>query len=121
MTTLNDALRLAFLPNGSRCFLLKRGKDSGKKFESFELVSGWMVEFSEFRTQFKLLYSTNDAAFNDEIYTSSFIAYGVPDADGEIEMFSINPDKRDIIPPTGTNSQWKVYVDKSPGERFKVL
>jgi len=120
MQTLNNALRSAFLPTGSRCFLLKPGKHTGLKYESFELVSGWNIEFSEYRQQFKLLYATNDPAFNDEIFTSSFIAYGVADADGEIEVFSIHPDKKDIVPPTGTNSQWKVYVDKVPKQRFLI-
>lgn len=122
MATLNNALRSAFMPDGVRCFLLVRSKDSGKKYEVVkELTSGWNIEFSEYRQQFKLLYSTSDATFSDEIYISSWIAYGVPDSDGEIEIFSIHPDKKDIIPPTGTNSQWKVYVDKVPGERFKVI
>lgn len=121
LTTLNNALRAAFMPDGVRCFLLSSAENSGKKFEVVkELENGWLIEFSEYRQQFRLLYSTNDEDFADEIAQTSFIAYGVPDADGEIEVFSIDPEKRDVIPPTGTNPQWKVYVDKLPNRRFLV-
>ena len=85
-----------------------------------ELTGGWFIEFSEYRGQFKLLYAGADANFSDEIAQVSYIACGVPDGSGEIEVFSINPDKRDVIPPTGTNPLWKVYVDKAPAERFLI-
>lgn len=56
MATLNDALRSAFMPDGVRCFLLSSAENSGKKFEVVkELEAGWMIEFSEYRQQFKLL------------------------------------------------------------------
>lgn len=121
LITLNDSLRAAFLPDDSACFLIKRAEFSGTRWTVVkELTRGWFIEFSEYRGQFKLLYATLDADFTDEIAQTSFIAYGAPGADGEIDVFSIDPDKRDIIPPTGTNSQWKIYVDKAPLERFLI-
>lgn len=121
MATLNNALRQAFLPTGSRLFLLSQAADSGLKWTVIaELTSGWIVEFSEYRQQFKLLYAATDSGFADLIVKTSFIAYGVPDADSALEVFSIDPERRDIIPPTGTNAQWKVYVDKVPAKRFLV-
>lgn len=120
MIQLNDSLRRAFLPTGSRCFLLKRVQSSGTRFIVVqELTSGWFIEFNEYRGQFKLLYATLDTAAGDKIAQTSFIAYGVPDADDQLEVFSIDPSRRDVIPPVGTNSQWKVYVDKT-NERFTL-
>ena len=119
LITLNDSLRAAFLPDGVKCFLIKRAEFSGTRWTVVkELNGGWFIEFNEYRGQFKLLYATRSAGFSDEIAQTSFIACGVPNANGEMDVFSIDPERRDIIPPTGTNAQWKIYVDKAVGERF---
>src|SRR5687767_824183 len=86
MLELNSALTSAFLPSGARCFLLKRGLNSGKLVVVKELTSGWFMEFSEYRGQFKLLYATLDPLFSNEIAQTAFIGYGVPDADNQIEV-----------------------------------
>lgn len=121
MAELNSALVAAFLPSGSRCFLLKRGINSGSLSSVAELTSGWFVEFSEYRGQFKLLYATTDPQFADTIAQTSFIAYGVPDSDNEMDVFQIDDAQRDIVPPAGTNPNWKVYVGKVPNERFTII
>ncbi len=119
LITLNDSLRAAFLPTGSRCFLLKRAEFSGTRWTVVkELTNGWFVEFSEFRGQFKLLYATASPGFADEIAQTSFIACGVPNLSNELDVFSIEPSRRDVISPVGSNAQWKVYVDRAPLERF---
>lgn len=121
MSELNSALTSAFLPTGSRCFLLKRSLNSGKFTIVSELVSGWFLEFSEYRGQFKLLMATSDNSFADLISQTSFIGYGVPDLDSQIEVFQIMEANRDIIPPVGTNPNWKVYCEKLPNERFTII
>lgn len=122
LISLHDSLRAAFLPTGSRLFLLKAAANSGVRWAVVkELTGGWFIEFSEYRGQFKLLYATlHTAAFADEIAQTTFIAYGAPDQQQELEVFSIDPERRDIIPPTGTNPLWKVYVDKEPTKRFQI-
>lgn len=122
MATLNTALTAAFLGSGARCFLIKRAADSGTRWTVVkELTAGWFVDFSEFRQQFKLLYATDEATFVDEIAQTSFVAYGTPDGSNRLEVFSIDPERRDIIPPTGTNPFWKIYVDKVPSTRFTII
>lgn len=123
LITLNDSLRAAFQPNGVRCFLIKdgRGSGEGKRWTIVkELTGGWLIEFSEYRGQFKLLYATLDAGFNDEIAQSSYLAYGVPNNSGDIDVFFRDPERCDTIPPTGANAQWKVYYERSPEARFIV-
>ena len=121
MQQLNDSLRAAFLPSGVRCFLIKSAPNSGTKWIVVkELTSGWFIEFSEYRVLFKLLYATLDEAFSDEIAQTTFVAYGVPDADNQMEVFAIDPERRDVIPPTGSTPFWKIYVDKEPKKRFLI-
>ena len=86
-----------------------------------ELTSGWYVEFSEYRNQFKLLAATLDPEFSDAIAAASYLAYGVPDAAGEIEVYHRDPERCDIIPPTGANAQWKVYYEKAAGMSFQTI
>lgn len=114
----NTALTAAFEDDAARCFLLKRSTDSSKLTAVEELTEGWQTRFNEYRGQMALSVATLDAGFADLIAQASFFAYGVPDADGDLEVFSIDPDRRDVIAPNGTSPFWKVYGTKAPEERF---
>ena len=121
MIALNDSLREAFLPSGARLFLIKPETNSGIRWTLVkELTTGWFIEFSEYRGLFKLLYATLDPGFTDELAQASFIAYGVPNDAFQVEVFSIDPERRDIVPPVGTSPFWKVYVAKEEAKRYTV-
>lgn len=120
MAKKNDALRNALGRDGSRMFLLKRGGQTERFASVAEIVSGWQVKFSDYRQQMQFKVATTDADFADDIAQTSFIGYGVPDDDGEIEVFAINPDRRDVIAPTGSSVYWKVYAAKAANERFTI-
>jgi hypothetical protein len=116
-----DAIRSVFMPDGARCFLLKR-KGQTKAFDGFfEITTGWNVKWNEYRLQMGFKFATTDAEFADKIAQASHIGFGVPDADDEIDVFAINPDRKDVIPPDGKSSYWKVYADRSAEERYTVI
>lgn len=116
----NDIQRRLLMAPGNRCFLLKRGIET-KGFSSImELTAGWKLRFSEFRGQPVLDYADTAGTFADKIAQASFIACGIPDEDDKIDIYSIDPDRRDVVPPTVTNIFWKVYMVRMPEERYEV-
>ena len=109
------------LRTGSQvCYLIKHAPNS-KKFEVVkQLETGWFVTWDKFREAFSLRVATLDAAFADEQAESSFIAYGAPDADGDIDVYFMPTDKRDKVPPTETNPSWKFYIERDETQRFRI-
>lgn len=116
-----DKIRKRAFDANIRFFLLKRLNNSGKFVSVGEVFSGWYVEFNEYRGQMVFEIATNEVGFVDTISQTSYVGYGVPDADNDLEVFSIDPDRRDVIPPNGDSPFWKVYGTKVPLERFKVV
>jgi len=116
----NDIQRRLLMAPGNRCFLLKRGVETKDFAVVKELTTGWKLRFSEFRGQPVLDYADTGTGFADEIAQASFIACGVPDGDDKIDVFSIDPERRDVVPPTVTNIFWKVYMVRMPEERFEI-
>ncbi len=116
----NDALRIALGRDNVRMFLLKRDGQTKAFVSIAEVTVGWQVKFNEYRGQMAFRVATIDDDFADDIAQASYIGYGVPDDDDEIEVFSIDPDRRDVIAPTGSSVYWKVYAAKVANERFTV-
>lgn len=117
----NDALRAALGRDGERMFLLKREGQTKRFTPIAEVTAGWQVKFNEFRGQMVFRVATTDATFADDIAQASYIGYGVPDGSSQIEVFSIDPDRRDVVAPAGSSVYWKVYAAKEPKERFTVV
>ena len=102
------------------CYLIKRDGQTKRFTVVIDLVTGWFVSPDKFREAFSLRYATADASFGDKLAQSSWIAYGTPNADGEIDVYEISPDKRDKVPPSETNPSWKVFVQRFDEERFTI-
>lgn len=105
---------------GVRCFLLKRTGNSGSFTLIAELVNSRWARFSEYRGQYQFQYATNDESFKDKFAQMTHIAFGVPDADNQIEVFVKDPTQNDVISPVGSNLIWKAYVSKVETERYTV-
>lgn len=116
-----NRVRGKFFDSNARVFLLKRGFQT-ERFEvvGAELTQDWWIEFDEYRGQMVLMYATLDAGFNDLIAQTSYVAYGAADSTGQMEVYSIDPDRRDVVPPNGDSLFWKVFITKVPNERFPV-
>lgn len=111
--------RKLLLTKMTRCFLLKRAKESKRLVSITELVSEWNARYSDYRQQLGIDIFTDAPEFADMIAQASFVAYG--ETSGpllEYDVFSIDPERRDVIPPTGGNPAWKLWVTRNPQERF---
>lgn len=115
-----DELREALLIDDYKIFLLSRDGQSEKFSVVKELTKGWYIEFDKYRGQMLVSYATLENNFGDEISQASFVAYGAADADGDFDVYSINPDRRDVVSPDGENPFWKMFVTREPTMRFRV-
>lgn len=115
-----DALRETFLDENARCFLIKRAGETSRFTIVLELASGWYFRWNEYRQAMRLAYATRSEAFADFAAQTSYFAYGVPDADGVIDVYKTDDDQRDKVPPNGANPYWKFYLLREAGERFIV-
>lgn len=113
-----DQARRRFVGDDARCFLLKRAGQRSSFVVVSEITSGWFYQFSEFRGQMKLTVATSDPQMSDQMAQTSYIALGRPAADGSIDLYSINPEGQDVVPPDGTSPFWKVYLTKETSERY---
>ncbi len=101
----NDALRRAFLPAGTRCFLLS-GDGQTKPFEiKTELVAGWNLKYSDFRGFFRLYYATHDANFERKMKSVGYVAVG-----GNVYQIRDG----DTVP----GPVWKIACDIVGGKKF---
>lgn len=104
----------------ARLFLLKHRPSSGRLTDVFEIEEHWHVEFLETAGALKISIATLDALFGDTITQSSFVAFGAPDADGDLEVFEIDPDGRDIAAPSGASPCWTIICSKIKSERYNA-
>jgi hypothetical protein len=118
MATAFDKMRKVFVGPTSRCFLLKRAGQTSSFAKVGEVASGWFYKFDEYRGQVKLAIATTSDDFSDLMAQTSYVAMGVPAGDGSFDVYSIDPSRRDIVPPDGTSPFWKVFITKEPIERY---
>lgn len=105
---------------GERLLFLKPSGESGTRFTVvLEPTEGWLVTWNEYRGQMTVRYSTNATNFKDLIATVSHVGYGLP-VGGKIDLYSIDPDRRDVVPPSANNSDWKVYVTRDAKSRYTL-
>lgn len=115
-----DELRGVFFDAGIRCFLLKRGADTKRFVSIAETTTGWFINYDTYREQLRFEFATTDSGFANLIAVTSHVGCGVPDAAGEIEVYSIDDKRRDVIPPVGNSPTWKAFGIREPKERFKI-
>lgn len=115
-----DELREALLIENYRIFLLSKAGQTERFVIVKELLKGWYIEFDKFRGQMLVSYAATEESFVDEISQTSFVAYGKADADGDFDVYAIDPDRRDVVSPNGENPFWKVFVTREPAMRFRV-
>lgn len=121
MGSAQDALREVFLPATTRCFLLKRKPHSENFVAVLELTSGWFIKWNEYRGQLVLMIASTISGIADSIAQTSFFAYGVPDSQSQLEVFGIDPDRRDVVSPVGNSPFWKLYGAKDARERYTLV
>lgn len=121
MSQLNDALSDVFLPDGRKCFLLKREGQTQRFAVVQELTASYYVKWNSYREQMLFRVATIDAGFSDIVAQTHAIGYGVPNIDGMIDVYAISPDQRDRVPPDGSNPFWKLYGIRKPEQRFTIV
>jgi hypothetical protein len=100
------------------CYLIKRIGQTKRFSIVLQPLTGWFVSWDKFRESMVFRYATADTAFADILAQSSYLAYGLPDGDGAVDIYEISPDKRDKVPPSETNPSWKIFVIRFDEERF---
>ncbi len=105
---------------GERLFFLESKPDSSGYNLLLEPTSGWLVTWNDFRAQMVVKYSTIDPDFKNIIERMSAYGYGVPIND-KVDVYEINPDQRDITPPSGNNSDWKIYGTRTGASRYTIV
>ena len=114
-----NKVRDKFMP-GERCFLLKYAEHSGRFTVITELTDSFWIRYSSYRGQFVFQYATNDETFNDDFAQTTHIAIGVPDSDDQLEVFALDPERKDVLKPSASNLIWKAFVDKEANKRFTI-
>ena len=117
----NDIDRRLLMRSGSRCFLLKRGKETSQFVVIVELIKGWKVVYDNFRDQMTLIYADVAKTFGDQVAQASWIAFGVPNDDDKIDVYTISQDRRDVVPPVANDANWKLHMTYSPRDRFTIV
>ncbi len=118
----NDIKRRLLADKQERTFLLKRGQETKRFVIIYEFSGQHYVRYSDWRQQMEFSRATNDADFPDLIAQASHIGHGVPVGAGQaVDVYGIDPSRRDVVPPTGDNAFWKVYATREPKERFEIV
>jgi hypothetical protein len=122
----NDALRKAFAPDGTRCFLLIR-KAHAEGFDKLEeLCSGFAAEYGnrDIREDIYLDYATTDTTFRDTWARATHIGYGVPDELLQVHVYEIVRDdfglQRDGTAPDGLAPTYKAFCRRLQKERYRI-
>jgi hypothetical protein len=121
MAQVNNALQPLASP-GRRCFLLKReGQTKRYAVVGSELTSGFRMEFDDNRTESGLLrYASSDTSFADDWFQSTHVGYGVPNDDGEVDVYEFVEEEKDSIPPSMFSPFWSGRVNRLRNERFTI-
>lgn len=116
----NTAINKILAPAGMRAFLVNHATE-GKGFEKVrEMIGGWTFEYDGFRQQMVFEQATLDPTWPDGLAISSHVAVGVPDADEMIDIYEIDPERRDVVPETTDDPTWKLFVIREANERFTI-
>lgn len=118
-----DVKRRLLLPPGFRIFFLKRSGET-KRFTVIREIpvkkGGATVKYSDWRQQLVLSVYTLDDTFPDDAAQASYWAAGVGYGtdDKTFDVYTVDPQRRDIVAPTANNSAWKFFLTREPKETF---
>lgn len=115
----NSILTDIFAPDGIRCFLLRRAGETQRFSVIREIERGFLGEYDSFRGQMR--FSIGSAEDLDDAFAAATdVAYGVPNEDGEMEVYSLGTgDARDIVSPIDGRG-WRAFATKTRHERFTI-
>jgi hypothetical protein len=119
----NDAeTRIAHDPikRGFRAIFLERAVESKDFSVVHECPNGYRFEYNGFRMLMVFYYATLLPDIGDLIARSTFMAIGVPNVDGLIDVYEIDPTRRDVVPPDADDPNWKLFLMRKPTERFTL-
>lgn len=120
VNTLDSRLFLDYKKRGFRVIFLEGSIESKDLSPVFEPTSGFKMGYSSFRSMPTLGYATLDEDFVNVIARASYVAAGVPVA-GKIDLFEIDPTRRDVIPPSANNPEWKFFLMPQANRRYTVV
>lgn len=118
----NDIKRRLLLPLGFRIFFLKRGGETKKFVVIREVTAGATIKYSDWRQQLVLNVCTLDGSFDNDVAQTSYWACGVGyGLDKNIfDVYAVDPQRRDVVPPTANNAAWKFFLTRNPKESFTL-
>lgn len=125
MKTLNTELKKAFLKDDVVCYLIKSKSFSGNNIPVTQVMDGWFVERdkmnqAEYREESQFSFAGQSDSFADELVQTSYIAYGVPDSNNQVDVYEISPDAKTKTNPDGASPFWKVFARRDPKLRFTI-
>ena len=110
-----------YFPAGTRFFLLKRGGQTERFTVQRDVTDEpWYVGYNNYREQQQFEIAVNDSTMADDAALTSYVAWGVPDADNKMDLYAINDSARDKVVPTGPSPTWKLFGVREPSERFTI-
>lgn len=110
----------ADLLEGSRFFLLRRAGETSQFSVIYEVMGSFWSRWDPNREQSLFMWASASAEWPDRVAQMSHVGFGVPDGEGKIDVFVINPDQRDRIGPSGGSVLWKLFGSREPSLRFTV-
>lgn len=127
LSTSREAQKIAFdiqrsvkLETGSRLFILKRDVFSKRFVVVAEIVSGWIAKSTDYRNEKEFEIAITNTSFNDLISQGSYLGYGVPDTDNQIDIYQISTEQRDETKEDGFRPTWKNFAVRDGKERFTL-
>lgn len=103
-----------------RLIFLKRSGETGLRWTVLlEPTGQYSMRWSNFRGQMVVSYFTGDPTFTNLVAQVSHVAYGAP-VSNKIDLYNINPDRRDVVPPHTDSPGWKIYLTREPTERYTL-
>lgn len=118
----NDVKRRLLLPPGYRIFFLKRSGETKRFTVVLEVAvgDGATTKYSDWRQQLVLTVNTLDEDFAAKAAQTSYWACGVGygDDNDTFDVYVVDPQRRDVVPPTANNAAWKFFLTREPRESF---
>lgn len=102
-----DALREVFFEDDGTCYLLKLDGDEVSFEVVIQLVSGWYLEYSKFRSRFELFYAELETDFKEKYACASHVSIN-----GDVYAIS----EGDTVPPQGEEPFWIIPCTLSGGK-----
>lgn len=122
MAQKNTALTGVYGRDGQRLFLLKTAGNTQRFTSVYEVTSGYLTQFDEFRETMLFKIAIEDSVnFSDKLAQTSYIGFGVPNVSGQIEVYYISPEARDRVAPNAKDVHWKLYATRKPEMRYTII